>query len=844
MSRLNFKLLISTFVVLGASTVAVAQNPVIRDQFTADPTAKVFNNRMYIYPSHDIPSPVERLKEWFCMADYHVFSSDNLTDWEDHGVILDQKDVPWGNPEGYSMWAPDCVYKNGNYYFYFPNAPKEGRGFNIGVAVSQNPEGPFMAMPRPIEGVMGIDPCVLVDDDGSSYIYWSGMGMRGARLADNMMQLVSEPVVIEGLPEGFKEGPFVFKREGKYYFTFPWVRNETETLAYAMSDSPLGPYEFKGLIMAESPTGCWTNHHSLVEWNGQWYLFYHHNDYSPDFDKNRSVRIDSISFNPDGTIVEVVPTLRGVGVSNARDRVQIDRYSDISPKSASIDYINRANPFEGWKTVMSRRGAWVRYNKVDFGQKPVTHVTARVKAPKGGTLSVYADDMTKGNLISTIKLPAANDWQEIQTAINGHAPLNLHDLFVQHGGGGKVEIDWIGFDALPWEQGAFKSGVYRNVFSEMGYSDAEINGKLQAIYDSLFHGSNRIYFEVGDSLAYISDIKNKDVRTEGMSYGMMIAVQLDKKDVFDRLWRWSKRYMQHQDGDREGYFAWSCRTDGTRNSQGAASDGELYYITSLIFASNRWGNDTGINYLGEAQRIINSSMLKVGKSHAAPLINVHHKLITFTPDNWGGRFTDPSYHVPAFYEVWALYLNDGRSDFWHECAQQSRNYLRACIHPVTGLNPDYSNYDGSLVGSRGVVGDAFRFDSWRVPMNIALDYSWSCADRDWQREYGNRIQNFLYSQGIDDFVDQFNVDGTPVDRILEAGGYRKLRHSLGLVATSAAVSLACTDMKSREFVDRLWNSRHEPYDDGYFDAYYDGLLRLFSFMHLSGNYRIIEPSIS
>lgn len=844
MNRVDLKLLISTFVVLGASTVAVAQNPVIRDQFTADPTAKVFNNRMYIYPSHDIPSPVDRLKEWFCMADYHVFSSDNLTDWEDHGVILDQKNVPWGNPEGYSMWAPDCVYKNGNYYFYFPNAPKEGRGFNIGVAVSQNPEGPFMAMPRPIEGVMGIDPCVLVDDDGSSYIYWSGMGMRGARLADNMMQLASESVAIEGLPEGFKEGPFVFKREGKYYFTFPWVRNETETLAYAMSDSPLGPYEFKGLIMEESPTGCWTNHHSLVEWNGQWYLFYHHNDYSPDFDKNRSVRIDSVRFNPDGTIVQVIPTLRGVGVSNARDRVQIDRYSDISPKSASIDYINRANPFEGWKTVMSRRGGWVRYNKVDFGQKPVTHVTVRVKAPKGGTLSVYADDMNKNSLISTIKLPVTKDWREVQTAINGQAPLNLHDLFVQLGGGANVEIDWIGFDALPWAQGAFKSGAYRNVFSEMGYSEAEINGKLQSIYDSLFHGSNRIYFEVGDSLAYISDLKNKDVRTEGMSYGMMIAVQLDKKDVFDRLWRWSKKYMQHQDGDREGYFAWSCRTDGTRNSQGAASDGELYYITSLIFASNRWGNDTGINYLGEAQRIINSSMLKVGKTNVAPLINVHHKMITFTPDNWGGRFTDPSYHVPAFYDVWALYLNDGRSDFWHECADLSRNYLHACTHPVTGLNPDYSNYDGSLVGSRGIVGDAFRFDSWRVPMNIALDYSWSCADKDWQREYGNRIQNFLYSQGIDDFVDQFNVDGTQVERILEAGGYRKLRHSLGLVATSAAVSLTCTDMKSREFVDRLWNSKHEPYDDGYFDAYYDGLLRLFAFMHLSGNYRIIEPSIS
>ena len=126
-------------------------------------------------------------------------------------------------------------------------------------------------------------------------------------------------------------------------------------------------------------------------------------------------------------------------------------------------------------------------------------------------------------------------------------------------------------------------------------------------------------------------------------------------------------------------------------------------------------------------------------------------------------------------------------------------------------------------------------------MNIALDYSWSCADGEWQRDYANRLQNFLYSRGIDDFKDQYNVDGSDVERVLDAGGYRTLRHSLGLVATSAAASLVSTDMIGREFVTRFWDARHEPYEDGYFDAYYDGLLRLFAFMHLSGNYRVITP---
>lgn len=403
------------------------------------------------------------------------------------------------------------------------------------------------------------------------------------------------------------------------------------------------------------------------------------------------------------------------------------------------------------------------------------------------------------------------------------------------------EIERLGEERLPYTKGAFATRRYRNLFAELGYKQKDIDKKLKSVFESVFYGPDKVYFEVGDSMAYISDIKNHDVRTEGMSYGLMIAVQFDRKDIFDRLWRWSKKYMQHQEGLLKGYFAWSCQTDGTRNAQGPASDGELYYVTSLIFASNRWGNSTGINYLAEAQNILNCSMQKIGMERVAPLINLEHQLITFTPDPFGGRFTDPSYHIPAFYEVWARWAEDGRSEFWRVCARKSREYLHKSIHPVTGLNPDYNNYDGALLGSKRVIGDAFRFDSWRVPMNIALDYSWACADRKWQQEYGNKIQNFFYSQGIDSFVDQYNVDGTTVTELLDAGGYKKLRHSLGLVATTAAVSLVCTHDKSREFVDRLWNAKHVPYDDGYFDAYYDGLLRLFAFMHLSGNYRIIFP---
>ena len=422
---------------------------------------------------------------------------------------------------------------------------------------------------------------------------------------------------------------------------------------------------------------------------------------------------------------------------------------------------------------------------------------------------------------------------------------------------------------------------YRNVFVEMGYQPAEVEAKLKEVFNDVFRGPNKVYFEVGDSMGYVSDIKNHDARTEGMSYGLMVAVQFGEKDIFDRLWRWSKKYMQHQSGNREGYFAWSCRTDGTRNADGAASDGELYFITALIFASNRWGDNTGINYKAEAQRILNCIQPKEytpeprqggfggfggfgGGQQQGPqkmyLIDPETRLITFTPDGFGQRFTDPSYHIPAFYEVWAKWGDDGRSDFWLDCAQKSREFLHKCIDEKTGLNGDQCQYDGSeMQGFRfpgrpqGQQGGApqtpprngnnnFRYDSWRVPMNIALDYEWSCKDGEWQRQYGEKIQNFFYSQGVDKFLDQYRKDGTLPEgnEILGAGGFRKLRHSIGLVATTAAASVMCSHEKSKEFVDALWNAKHEPFEDGYFDAYYDGLLRLFAFMHLSGNYRIIN----
>lgn len=844
---------------------AQAQNPIIHHQFSADPTARVFDGRIYLFPSHDIISPVEPEKKWFSMADYHVFSSDNLTDWTDHGVILSQEQVPWGNPTAYSMWAPDCVEKDGKYYFFFPDAPKpldtdkdgRSRGFGVGVAVADHPYGPYRPEPNNIKGIAGIDPCVLQASNGENVIFWGGGGLRMARLKDNLTELADEelqnPVegphgmklyghAVEGLPEGFKEGPFAFERDGRFYLTYPWVRKEngTECLAYAMSDKPMGPYEYKGIIMQEHENGCWTNHHSIVEYKGQWYLFYHHNDYSPGFDKNRAVCADSLFFNPDGTIQEVKPTLRGIGVTDARAQVQMDRYSSIGG-GATIEYNDTTDCFRGWKTRLPENG-WVSYSNV---QMPEGEYTVWVNKP-GFWGRAEIVDIRKTTLeLKVNKLP------------NG-----LHELVLTNKGKAPVEVDWISLNPrtplVPSSSGGLATGSYRNLFVEAGHSEAEVEAKLRQVFDDVFKGKNRCYFEAGKDMAYISDLKNKDVRTEGMSYGMMIAVQFDRKDIFDRLWRWSKKYMQMQDGPMKGYFRWSCKPDGTPNANGPASDGELYYITSLIFASNRWGNSGEIDYLKEAQYILDCIQPRqteftmrrgmdgkrlekpVTTKRTVSLIDPETDLITFVP---GVSFTDSSYHIPAFYEVWARYAEDGRASYWRECARKSREYLHKSVHPLTGLNDDYNNFDGTPLHNGQLLGDCFRYDSWRVPMNIALDYSWSCSDKVWQQNYGHTIQNFFFSKGIDTYLDQYNTDGTLPQQILPAGSHQpKLRHSIGLMASLAASSIMCSHPKSYDFIDRLWEADHKPDADGYFDAYYDGLLRLFAFMHLSGHYRVIEKT--
>lgn len=449
MRNLKLHLLALSFAGLFSANEALSTNPLIMDQFTADPSARVFEGKIYVYPSHDILAVEGKGRPgWFCMEDYHVFSSENLTDWKDHGVIVNQTNVAWVDPTSYSMWAPDCVFKNGKYYFYFPATPKGGReagGRRIGVAISDKPYGPFRSEPTPIEGVRGIDPCVLIDRDGTAYLYYSLNKIFVARLKDNMVELDSEPLVITNLPtKGLLEGPFVFERNGIYYLTYPHVENKIERLEYATGNSPMGPFIPAGVILDESPSGCWTVHHSIVEYKGQWYLFYHDRDLSPEFDKNRSIRADSLSFNKDGTIRKVTPTLRGVGVVDAKSKIQIDRYSAISDEGVSVSFLSDTNKHDGWKISLRGPNSWVRFDRVDFGKAGLNSVNVMAGSAAGGSVEIRLDKRD-GPLLAQVEIGKGSGWKVVNSKVAG-VPSGVHDVVVAQKGNDNIELDWISFE--------------------------------------------------------------------------------------------------------------------------------------------------------------------------------------------------------------------------------------------------------------------------------------------------------------------------------------------------------------------------------------------------------------
>jgi oligosaccharide reducing-end xylanase len=394
--------------------------------------------------------------------------------------------------------------------------------------------------------------------------------------------------------------------------------------------------------------------------------------------------------------------------------------------------------------------------------------------------------------------------------------------------------------------GAFYTGKYRNLFLENGHSPQEIKAKNEAAFQQLFHGDSAtqaVYFNAGRNqdgpMAYVSDVLHNDVRSEGISYGMMIAVQMNKKAEFDAIWNWAMNYMYvgKQDHPSEGYFSWSLKRDGTPNAETAAPDGEEYMVMALYFASGRWGNGEGIyNYRAWADKILTTmrhhpikrGQTRFGRRVVGPMVEEKAFMIRFVPDSGSWGFSDPSYHLPAFYDLWARWGPEADRSFWAAAADTSRKFFLKATNPVTGLAPDYANFDGSPHVTRfNQRSGNFSFDARRTQMNWSVDWSWWRKDPN-EVMLSNRLQSFFASQGMDKYGTEYSLDG----KMLNPG------HAKGLIATNAVMSLAADHPIARDFTEALWNT---PVPSDFNERYYDGLLYLMAILHCSGEFRIWHP---
>lgn len=375
----------------------------------------------------------------------------------------------------------------------------------------------------------------------------------------------------------------------------------------------------------------------------------------------------------------------------------------------------------------------------------------------------------------------------------------------------------------------------RNLFRELlGKTDEETAAHIDSTWRQLREGdtrTQRLFYEAPDDTAYIADTGNDDVRSEGMSYGMMICVQLGCRDDFNKLWRWARLHMRHDNGPRRGYFAWQCAFNGRKLDDNSASDGEEWVAMALLFAGNRWDTAADRTYGDAAQDLLREMRVKPAGDAVTSIFDRERHQVVFVPSGGANGLTDPSYHLPAFYELWARWdrTPDGRT-FWDACAKESRGFFRKAAHPETGLMPEYAAFDGSPWRDTRIgtgKGD-FRFDAWRTLSNVALDHAWWQADP-WQVEQSNRVLRFLTKHDRGPF-NAYTLDGEPLSDTPSAG----------LVAMAAAAGLAADPALARPFVQRLWDA---PVPEGKW-RYYHGLLHMLGLLQAGGRFQIIGRPVS
>ncbi|WP_082579961.1 glycosyl hydrolase family 8 [Pelomonas sp. Root1444] len=388
--------------------------------------------------------------------------------------------------------------------------------------------------------------------------------------------------------------------------------------------------------------------------------------------------------------------------------------------------------------------------------------------------------------------------------------------------------------AGPVASGAAVTGQYRNLLREIrpDIGEAAIEAKLAGYWHALFEGGadQRIVYAAAPTpdgpASYVLDVGNADVRSEGMSYAMMVAVQMGRRTEFDALWNWAWTHMRYRSGPRAGYFRWQCQPSGCNKDAVPASDGEEYIATALLMAASRWGNGPGIyDYTAQAQALLDVMLHKERMNGGVvdgvrSMFSAQHKQVVFVPIGNAAGFSDPSYHLPAFYELWAQRGRPEDSQRWREIAEVSRAYFHKAAHPKTGLTPDYAEFDGRPRVHEGH--EDFRYDAFRTAVNWSVDQAW------WGRhpaaaELSGRLLGFFASLGPKPYQHLFRLDGTPLND----------EPSKGLMASNAVAALLVGKPLATRFVDDLWAL--EPPSGQW--RYYDGLLQFMAMLHVTGRFK-------
>ena len=377
------------------------------------------------------------------------------------------------------------------------------------------------------------------------------------------------------------------------------------------------------------------------------------------------------------------------------------------------------------------------------------------------------------------------------------------------------------------KSGAYYTGVYPSPFKTyLGKTDEEIQGKLDQLWNHYFKGNDnsKVYYENGNE-AYIKDINNNDVRSEGQSYGMMICVQTNHKTEFDKLWKFAKNHMLHTSGQWDGYFKWKCNPDGSAQDANCAPDGEMYFVTALLLAANRWNEPS---YFKDAQY----SLSRFWKNGNGSLFNESYKIITFQPYNCS-NFGDPSYDLPAFVELFSRW-SESNNDKWESCLAPTRGHLEKSCHSSSGLFADYSEFNGQpTTGGFSENSNKYMYDAMRCAMNVGMDYYLFGADKKTQNAMMTRLINHFEKDGYSHA--RFNWDGT--------GGSES--YTLGECGANAVGCFAlmddpANDEKVKTNLKKAWNGQLMT---GQY-RYYDGLVHYLAMLHLCGSFKIYKPAPS